>query len=318
MKKLMLAVAVAATPFMATSVQAEDGKPQIYGRINLAFQHVDETDIGKKLDGQTELKSNSSRIGVKGEQVINDHLTAIYQLEFRINPDSLDGGDGNHMKHRNSFIGVKGKFGDIKFGTHDTPLKLIQNKIDLFGGLDGDIKEVALNGENRSENNLMYSTPTINGLQARVSHISSEEADVDDGFSASLTYQINNLFLAVAHDQNVSDPDTTLTRIAAQYDIANLQLGAIYEMYEEDNTDWDGTGYILSAAYKLDPKWALKVQFGSGDEMKGQDTEGETLSFGVDYLLAKSTRLYAFSTTNKDKVSDESGNYNGVGVEYRF
>lgn len=316
MKKLALAMAIASTPFMASIAQAADGKPQVYGRINVAFQHVDETDIGGKLDGQTELKSNSSRIGVKGSQKINDDITAIYQLEFRISPDQDK--DSKQFEHRNSFVGFKGNFGEVKFGNHDTPLKLIQNKIEMFPGLDGDIKEVALNGENRTKNNFMYTSPKMNGLQAMVSHMSSEEADVDDGFSASLTYSVGDLYLAVAHDINVSDPETNLTRIAAQYTLGDLQLGAIYEMYEDEAANLDGTGYIVSAAYNVAPKWTVKAQYGQGDEMKGAGEEGETMSFGVDYALEKSTRLYAFSTTNTNTVSDQSGTYNGVGVEYRF
>src|SRR5690606_17212011 len=106
MKKLALAIAIATTPFMAGLAQAADGEPELYGRVNLGFQYVDEADLisnlNKALDGKTELRNNSSRIGVKGSQVINDAVTAIYQVELRINPDSKDGGDKDHMKHRNS------------------------------------------------------------------------------------------------------------------------------------------------------------------------------------------------------------------------
>src|SRR5690606_40455250 len=97
MKKLALAIAIATTPFMAGLAQAADGEPELYGRVNLGFQYVDEADLNGKLDGKTELRNNSSHIGVKGSQVINDAVTAIYQVELRINPDAL--GEGTNEKN---------------------------------------------------------------------------------------------------------------------------------------------------------------------------------------------------------------------------
>lgn len=320
MKKLALALAIATAPFVATVAQADDGKPQVYGRINLAFQHVDETDLKSGLDGKTELRSNSSRIGVKGSQKIDDNVTAIYQLEFRINPDSLDGGDGSHMKHRNSFVGFKTNYGIVKFGTHDTPLKLIQDKIDVFGGLDGDIKEViSANGENRAENMLMYTSPSMGGVVIDVAHISTESTGVDnkddDGISASVTYSADKLFLGVAYDDNVKDQDISTLRASARVDVGSLQLGAIFEETDDDGVKEDG--WMVSAAYKVAAKTSLKAQYGQSDQ---KYIDGETLSLGVDYQYAKSTRLYAFSTTNSgDKgTKNESASYNGVGIEYRF
>ena len=43
---------------------------------------------------------------------------------------------------------MKGSFGTLKLGTHDTPLKLAQLKADLFNDLKGDIKNIT-DGENK-------------------------------------------------------------------------------------------------------------------------------------------------------------------------
>ena len=324
MKKLALAIAIATTPFIAGMAQAEDGKPELYGRVNLGFQYVDEADLianlDKALDGKTELRSNSSRIGVKGSQVINDAVTAIYQVELRINPDSKDGGDKDHMKHRNSFIGFKGEFGTVKFGTHDTPLKLIQDKIDLFSTLDGDIKEALFaNSENRGENMLMYTSPSLNGFTVDVAHISTEETDPakkdDDGISAAVSYKADKMYFGIAYDDNVKDQDISTLRASARVDVGALQLGAIYEESEKANVKDDG--WLVSAAYKMAPKVTLKAQYGQSDMVY---KDGESVSVGADYQYAKNTRLMVFSTLNSgdNAGKDESASYNGVAVEYRF
>ena len=343
MKKLALAIALATTPFISGLAQANDGKPELYGRINLALQYVDEADLianlDNALDGKTELRSSASRIGVKGSQVINDAVTAIYQVELRINPDSKDGGDKDHMKHRNSFIGFKGEFGTVKFGTHDTPLKLIQDKIDLFSPLDGDIKEALFaNSENRGENMLMYTSPSLSGFTLDVAHISNEEtataAKDDDGISAAVSYKADKMYFGIAYDDNVKGQEISTLRASARVNVAAVQLGAIYEQSQNKATNFatgddKEDGWLVSAAYTMAPKVTLKAQYGQSDMVY---KDGESVSVGADYQYAKNTRLMVFSTMNSGVVkaakagetqnlkqgTDQSAYYNGVAVEYRF
>ncbi|QQD23048.1 porin [Venatoribacter cucullus] len=328
MKKLALAIAIATTPFMAGLAQAADGEPELYGRVNLGFQYVNEADLNGKLDGKTELRNNSSRIGVKGSQVINDAVTAIYQVELRINPDALgEGANEKNMQHRNSFIGFKGEFGTVKFGTHDTPLKLIQDKIDLFSTLDGDMKEALFaNSENRGQNMLMYTSPSLSGFTVDVAHLSAEEEGVgnndDDGISAAVSYKADKMYFGIAYDDNVKGQDISTLRASARINIAAVQLGAIYEQSENKVTNFatgddKEDGWLVSAAYTLAPKVTLKAQYGQSDMVY---KDGESVSVGADYQYAKNTRLMVFSTLNSgDKAGkDESASYNGVAVEYRF
>ena len=62
--------------------------------------------------------------------------------------------------------GIKGSFGTVWAGKHDTPTKLAQGKIDLFNDLEGDIKNT-FEGENRVSNIVAYSSPStkVSALQ---------------------------------------------------------------------------------------------------------------------------------------------------------
>lgn len=322
MKKRIVSALALATSMSAFADTHPISSPTLYGRISMALQQVDEADLKNDgLRGKTELRSNSSRLGVKGSQVIDEHVTLIYQLEFRINPDSLDGGDNNHMKHRNSFVGFKGAFGEVKLGTHDTPLKLIQERVDVFSALDGDMKEVvSKHGENRSENMVMYSSPRLNGMTANVAHISVEDAEQRNGLSTSLTYQSNTFYAGVAYDDQVKDDVTTL-RAVVRTTFDAWQFGAMYEEARQKANFANGSrtadGWLLSATYRVVPKTTLKAQYGQSDMVYN---EGTSTSLGVDYQYAKNARLYAFATVNSGDVANrkESANYNGVGLEYRF
>ena len=97
----------------------------VYGKINVTAQSSD--------DGAgrfSELKSNASRFGVKGDYKLEDDLTLIYQLEWEV--DLTDEANEKNIKAREQFIGLTGSFGTLKAGRTDTALKMSQGKMDLF------------------------------------------------------------------------------------------------------------------------------------------------------------------------------------------
>jgi predicted porin len=222
--------------------------------------------------------------------------------------------------------GIRGSFGTVWAGKHDSPTKLAQNKIDLFNDLEGDIKNT-FEGENRVSNIVAYTTPKVNGFAATVAMIPGEGADVDqdgqndtglsDGISYSVSYSADDLYLAVAGDQDVDKQD--LLRIVAQYKMDALKLGLMYQQNEDNLNSKDESGYFISAAYKID-QTTLKAQYGSIEDDADGDKE-ETLSLGADYKMSENTKVYVFYTDNTDSEvgsSDEEDSSFGVGMEHKF
>jgi|TARA_B110000093_G_scaffold62848_1_gene68076 predicted porin len=322
MNKLLLSAAIASTMGLASQGFAAgpiDGT--IYGKINVSVVNSDDG-----TSDEWNLNSNASRLGVKGKTEIADGLYAVYKAEFEM---CVDDGDckGQTFTQRNIMGGVRGSFGTVWAGKHDSPTKLAQNKIDLFNDLEGDIKNT-FEGENRVSNIVAYTSPTINGFSSTVAMMPGEGADVDgdgqddtgltDGISYSVSYSMDNLYIAVAGDQDVDSQD--LMRIVAQYKMDALKLGVMYQQNEDNLGTKDESGFFVSAAYQLDKKTTLKAQYGSIEDDVDGDEE-ETLSLGADYKLAKGTKVYVFYTDNTDSstgVADDEDTAFGLGMEHKF
>ncbi len=321
MNKLLLSSAIASTVcFTGHSFAAGPIDGKVYGKVNASIVNND-----SGSSDEWKLNSNASRVGVKGKTEISDGLYAIYKAEFEM---CIDDGDckGQTFSQRNIMAGIRGDFGTVWAGKHDSPTKLAQNKIDLFNDLEGDIKNT-FEGENRVSNIVAYTSPKVNGFSATVAMIPGEGSDFDedgnddtglaDGISYSISYDMDNLYIAVAGDQDVDKQD--LLRVVAQYKMDALKLGFMYQQNEDNLNSKDESGYFISAAYKMD-KTTLKAQYGTiEDDVDGD--EKETLSLGADYKMAKNTKVYVFYTDGTDSevgsADDEDSSF-GVGMEHKF
>ncbi len=315
MKNLLLSTTVASLLALSPAAFAKgpiDGK--IYGKVNVSVVNTD-TNSGDMW----ELNSNASRIGFKGATEISDGLEVFYKAEFEV---CVDDGDckGQTFSQRNIMGGIRGGFGSMLAGKHDSPTKLAQEKIDLFNDLEGDIKNT-FEGENRLSNIVAYSTPKVSGLQATLAMIPGEDTTTDnglaDGISYSLSYSANDLYIAIAGDQDIDSQD--LLRIVSQYKMDALKLGFMYQQNEKNDGSLDESGYFISAAYKVD-QLTYKAQFGTVENDITGDEE-QTFSLGADFKLGKKTKAFVFYTDNSDSIvsgADKDETSFGLGLEHKF
>ena len=318
MKGILLILALCFTSFSFAEGPI-GGK--VYGKANLSLVDQDSGD-----SSGWNLNSNASRLGIKGESKISEELAVVYQVEYEV---CIDSGDckGQTFKQRNTFLGLKGNFGMVWAGKHDTPTKLAAKKVDLFNDLEGDIKN-AFEGENRVSNVVAYTSPKMNGFSATLAMIPAEGEDVDqdgqddtglkDGLSYSINYTKDNLYLAIAGDQDIDEQD--LVRMIAQYQIDALTLGFLYQQNQDNLGAKDESGYFFSAAYSLNPDITLKAQYGEIEDDIDGDKE-QTLSLGADYKLSKNTKTFIFYTDNTDSevgLSEDAFTAFGIGMEHKF
>lgn len=312
MKKALLPLAIAATlPLTTLAAGPIDGT--IYGKINVSTVQADDG-----TDTTTELNSNASRIGFKGKTELSNGLYAIYKAEYEIHVDDGTSGsskDSDTFEQRNIYVGLTGGFGTIFAGKHDTNLKLAQKKVDLFNDLEGDIKHLISKSENRASNSVVYASPKFGPVQFNAGYIASEDDDVDNGTSLSLSYDNKGVYLAVAYDQDVEKETADVLRVVGQFKFGDLQLGALYEDQDAGESSLnDGDAWFVSAKYNLGAGFALKGQYGESDIV---EEGGESMSLGLDYKLAKATKVYGFYTANEaDSGLDED--YFGLGMEHKF
>lgn len=307
MKKTALFLALT-VPALAQAETIEIDMPDFYGKLNLSVQNANEA--GNSF---SEVKSNASRLGVKGQGDLDHGLTAIYQAEYEINPDDGDK-DGKTMTQRNTYAGLKGGFGEVIVGMFDTPLKKLQKKVDLFNDLEGDIKNVITKSDNREENSVQYTSPKFAGLQLKVDQIASEDKSSarKDATSTSLTYSRDNYYVGVAYDNKVEANTTSVLRAVTQVSLGDAQLGALWEKQDKDGDKTEG--WLASVSYKV-AGVKLKAQHG---ESEINNAEGaRTTSVGADYKLGKGAKTYVYYTANNYKTAVNT-EYAGVGIEYKF
>jgi predicted porin len=301
----------------------------VYGKANVALQSSD-----KNVGGEfTEVVSNASRIGIKGSESINDDLKVIYQFEYETKVDDGNNSNNQTFSQRNSYVGLQGSGGTATIGFFDTPLKAAQEKVDLFNDLVGDLKSV-LEGEVRAKNIVQYSTPAFGDITVNLAYVSTEQDKVNatNGYSASVAYSTKNIYLALAADQNSKNAteqktpvdDTDIIRAVGRFVVGPVVLGAMWETYDNGVVDEDG--YLLSAQWNLNEKWALKVQHAQSDMIQ---LDGKSTSIGADYKLSKATKLFGYYTLLEDerlnattKLIDDAARvddkYLAVGVEINF
>jgi len=313
MKQKILSLAIIAASLNATTVLAAD--PKVYGKANLSLNSSDNNG-----SDTIKLNSNASRFGIKGSFDATDSIKAIYKFEYETFID--DGDDGSEsnseLKQRNIYAGFQGNFGTIIAGNHDTPTKLAQGKVDRFNDLVlGDIKNV-IQGENRSKNIIMYTTPKMNGLAATVAFVPSEKenGDVSDGISAAITYKADGYSFTVAHDngETIDSSVESLTRLVGEYKGDGFKLGALYQVADEGNNDEDG--FVLSGEYKLSNGLILKGQFAQSDDESKEITQ---TAVGVDYKLGKKSKIFSYYTNvETDTGVTTDANTFAVGYEIKF
>ncbi len=298
----LLALLVCAYSFPAMA------DPTFYGRAYITLEQVNQDDGFTEYE-QIELVNNASRIGVKGSETIQEGLNVVYQLEYEAFFD-----DARTFTQRNIYVGLEGAAGRLIGGHFDTPLKNAQNKVDVFGDLRGDIKNMITPNENRESNSVMYTTPKLAGFTANVAHIASEEEEIDNGISLSAVWQNDYWYFAVAADQDVEEEYTDAQRLVVQYNYNNIQVGALYESHSAEDRDREA-GWLLSGLYQLSENWTAKAQYGQSDILYDG---GDTLSIGLDYAYTKKFRTLMFITheTSDDDLVDNT--YLAVGMDYSF
>lgn len=131
MKKSLLAVAIASIAASHTAIAAPSA--DIYGFVDIGLEHYNEAGLTNGADvfpGGDTPNGNSdqqefaltnnvqSRIGIKGEEDIQDGWKGSYQMEFRVNV--LESG-GNAMRTRLGWLGLEKGEHSFKVGTQWSP-----------------------------------------------------------------------------------------------------------------------------------------------------------------------------------------------------
>ena len=307
--------------------------PKVYGKLNIALNNNGSDGVNEK---EIDLISNSSRLGLKGQLEMQDGLVGLYQIEYQIDPvdgharDEVRGENGeikvtdSTFTQRNSYVGLKGSFGTLKLGKHDTPLKKASLKVDLFNDLKGDIKNIT-DGENRITSFLGYDSPVFGGgVSISVSLSKGKDdgvvgTDLDGEFgtnlSASLKYDIEVIQFVIATEK-ASIKGFDHNRLGMMIPAGPVTIGLIHTTTEStvgNSVDYDAT--TISIAGKVaDGNGRVKFQYGTSDKSAGLTQT----QIGYDHKLFKNFKILAYHTVRSKDAANSDDAHTGLGIEYKF
>lgn len=319
---------------------------------------------GRKTRIQSGLGS-ASRLGFKGERSFGDDLSAYFQLEAGV---SLDNGQntghssnvsnpgqgtqsssapnttGVAVFSRNTFVGLKGKFGDVRFGRDYVPLYSITSASDPFtiGGATA-FRLWSSAAASRFDNGFFYASPVLAGVQAKLAYSAGMEnnskADVGlasgaqtslgpegegKGWSGSLSYKSGPLFVAAgymafAKTGAVTAPATENARrksknLAATYDLKVVKLYGQYLLGQDTQEGaatyktLDRNVWWLGVAAPLGSSHTLRAVYGHLNDKLATDRDSSHIGVGYEYALDTQTDLYAYYA----RVSNQNGGQNSL------
>lgn len=251
--KTKLATAIALSLLAGTTLAA----PTFYGEIDLSVDHVQADNKNGVEDRHiTDLNSNNSFLGLKGDEKLTDRLSALYQAEFTFYGDEGSNSSNDVFVPRNILIGLKDeKIGTLKVGKIDTPVKQLSSVVDTFNNYVANNADVAgiMAGENRIDNVLVYETPAFQvgegKIEAKLQLATGEGNEtikatkggstvagrgLGDSWSSSVVYSDKTFVAGLGYDKAI--PSRLLARGFLNADTAGRDVDELSNFTTELNT----------------------------------------------------------------------------------
>lgn len=328
-KKALIAAAIATGLAASANVAAET---TVYGKLHLSAAAVSEDD-GTNDTSSNEIKSNASRIGFKASQEMANGMTISGKAEFQIDAvgDKTKSSE-DLIKLRNTYVGLKGGFGEVRIGRHDSPHKISTKNLEVFGDTYADYNNIITN-DNRLSNVIAYlnnfgSIGFAAAYHAGEDDVASENNN--DATSVMVNYSAGDLYLAGAVESFSDDEDPlatdeleTATKFGVGYKFGPVALGLVYETLAYETSD-DVTETYASLKYKASDAVALKAAYGMRDDDDSNTDDEVMTAVGVDYKMDKNASVYALYASGADGGLAHKGKLAGdssalsLGVVYKF
>jgi len=315
MKKRFLVAAVAATLVSPLAAQAD---ATVYGNVHLSIDSFDSAD-------NISMNSRTSSIGVKGKEDLGGGMSAIFKVEFQVEPDERNrASDGNNsVLDRDQWVGLKGAMGTFKFGTMSNNYKQMGGKIDPmyrtalegrgFMGMQSGLHGGAGQNGGRSTNTLQYTSPKMGGMNVVFNYTFSGQDDETLGLGVHYKTKTVIAYIDYLDVQEIVGGVTTgeseaAVKVGGSFKMGAITLGLQYESVE----DVVGSDVIFASMnWKVTDSGNVAVTLG--------DNDTDDIGYAVMYnhKLSKRTNTYV---GYGDNASDEGADDQDitVGIRHKF
>lgn len=333
MKTKILGTVVLASLSVAGYAHAQTNLT-VYGVVDAGVEYL--SNAGKSGADNASLTRMSagnlsgSRLGFRGEENLGNGLSAIFTLENGFDADTGNLAQGGRLFGRNSFVGIKGGFGTLTFGRHQTALYDFGLRYDPFG-ISSRYSSIAHDSAmaGRADNSIKY-VGAFGPIMSTAFYSFGRNLDgevagnpkVSRNFGIGLDYANGPFAIGFALDQyygnTIATQDQTARRLAvgATYKFANVKLFGAYrdlkdEMVAAGVPSVRTAYYWFGAAYNVNSALVVSGAFYKTDN-KDTSADPYDVVLSADYALSKRTDVYATFGRVVNKGGSNVG-LNGVG-----
>jgi predicted porin len=322
MKQKLLITAVGFA--LAGGMSMANADVQLYGNTNVSIDSID-------VDGGSDdinMNSNTASLGIKGSESLSDGLDVLFKYEFSTDISESPNG----LTGRDQYLGLKGGFGRVLFGTASTAYKSPGSKIDPWYRTSIQSRSIGLQsnlhsgkgeeGAGRGRNIIRYDTPKMGGFGVTATYqLDNTEGDGedDDPFSIGLTYGGGGAYVFASYIDTQRSGDNSAFQVGGKYSISGFTIRGIYEADQGLITDRRSTGSsqddgadIWSAGvdYKIANN-LISFDYGQTSDSDGRDgvnntgddiLEADIWRLGAQHMFSKRTKAYlGYANVDVDK-----------------
>ncbi len=322
-KKLSVIAVSAALALGSLSVQAET---KIYGVAHvsvdslsgLADKTIDSDGDGTNDDVGIFVSSNASRIGFSGDVDAGEGLKGIWKIEQGV---ALDSG-GASLSNYNSYAGLSGGFGTAMIGYHDSPVKLVGRKVDLFGDTIADSRSIigAGAGANFAEKRLggIGYMNKFGDVGLMVGYVPQDtNGENATGFVVSVDYSMKDMYVGLGYHSlsaemggNPDGDSESAMRLGFMMKFGTFGVNALYQTVDGYSANGDNSRATmgLGGSMGLGDAGTLKLQYyAAGANDNAATDDGATMvALGYDHKLGKDVTVYAVYA---GVTNDDAGKY---------
>jgi predicted porin len=344
LNRTLLATAVAsacAVPALAQAQTQVLPGLTIYGRANVSYEQITTKNSSNTAlqpnESNWDLVDNSSRVGFRGRKELTPGLFGHFQIESRVRLDSGGTQDTAFLSSRDSYAGLEGGWGNIRFGRTIGPVYyatydyISMHNHDTGTSADALLAPTIFGNQGFMNDTLWYTSPKLAGAFT-VDLVHSLLGATRDDPSLSQprylglvgAYDRGPLHAAVSYAQTKNQDldggpgatanDDKAYTIGGLYDFKTFVLGALFERAESkllSGGDVSRNYFRVSAMMPVG-KHEFHLNFGTVNgrlDADLSDDGAKQYTLAYNYNITKETKVYAFFTTVNN---DTNGNYGGL------
>ncbi len=306
-RKFLLAAAAA---LVAGSTFAQG--VEVYGRLNMTVERQKAAGVSS-----TQMVSNSSRIGFRGNEDLGGGLKAGFVLEHGFAADT--GAAATTFWGRQSELNLSGGFGTVRLGNFTSEAYYATaDYVSMHNHDTGTSADAFYAYLGRDTDKIAWRSPSLGGATVDLG-MSLKEGRADHTYDLALNYATGPLSLGAGYQK---DGNANQFAVRGLYEMGAFTLGGYVQRDKNAYAAGNRTTLRLSGMYALGAN-ELHLNWGRAGSYSGVagSSSANQYTLGFNHNLSKRSKVYAYYTRIDDSAAAVYGgdfSSYAVGLRHNF